>query len=204
MLNELQTEIDYLAAVPSGPGPGLLRAALHDSEPSTESVQRLYKFVAQVALSLSNMRRKDLLYECKKFLTRTIGAEAATQFVRSVKILDDYDPGLINIHDAIKRLEDAGVTFEYSRSLSDQKRIIGIALNWAEPSSKILDHLWFGLALYWHSLLKGMPSDRNFSAIASSAARALRLAICYEANSIPCKLEEPMSFSIEDDLDFRG
>ncbi len=213
----LETEINFIKDVleKSGHDPVAVRVrkAMRGEKPNAEGVAMLVALVAS-ATSIRTPLRKQFLEDCAEVLIELGMSPENIKALRDANpIQDDYDPSFLNIRACIKRVADAQIPYQYG--LPWAKTVIEKALGTGPITPYFIAQLWLALAFFWEQeLAPGLdpntyanPSDTHFSSCAPRPARDIQLACVKLTNELKnekWRLDEPASWTISQELDFRS
>jgi hypothetical protein len=172
-----------------------------------EEVKILYQAVA-AAPELSSFAKKRICYEaCEKFLATVMSKQELDALKKANPLRDNYNPNFINLAEALARVENSGIPdtgFGQGWNVKVAAKILKAALGDTELSEHSCDQLWKHLARHFKDECGGSFEDgHHANEVMSRTTNRIQVAICYVANTMKYKIEEPIDFTEFETVAFR-
>jgi hypothetical protein len=171
-----------------------------------EDAKAIYRMSAKTR-ELGQFAQKRICAAVEEFLRTILTAEEIDAFKQKNPIDDGYDPSFLNLGDALARVENSGIPdagFGQGWNVKVAAQILKAALGEIELSERACDQLWKHLARHFKDERGGSFEDGHHAKeVMSRAANRIQVAICYVANAMKYKIEEPIDFTEFEVVAFR-
>jgi hypothetical protein len=163
-----------------------------------EDAKAIYGMAAKT-IELGRFAQKRICSAVEEFLRTILAAKEVDAFKKSNPLRDNYDPNFINLSETLVRVENSGIPdagFGQGWNVKVAAKILKAALGDTELSEHSCDQLWKHLARHFKDQCGGSWEEgHHANEVMSRTANRIQVAICYVANAMKYKIEEPIDFT---------